>query len=125
MLSLELKSKSPESAVVLIEIENNFSSPVMVSKDVVLLDGFTSDKFDVIDKSSNLSLPYLGRSVKYQPQKMQLQEHEKLVSELNLKDVYDLENCHEYLVIYKTTAIVEDSVLYLSGETNINTGECN
>lgn len=125
MLSLELKSKNSKSSVVLIEIENNFPNPVTVSSDIALLDGFTSDKFNVIDKVSNLSMPYLGKSIKYKPQKIQLQEHEKLVSELNLKDVYALENCHEYTVIYKTVAIVGDDVLHLSGETTIDIGECN
>lgn len=125
MLSLELKSKSSESGVVLIEIKNNFPRPVMVSSDIALLDGFTSDKFRVIDKASNLSVPYLGKTIKYKPQKTQLQEHEKLVSELNLKDAYPLENCHDYTVTYKTTAIVGEDVLHLSGEISINIGECN
>ena len=125
MLNLELKGKNSKNGIISVEIENQSPDPIMISGDVILLDGFTSDKFKIIDKASNESLVYLGQLVKYKPQKIELNEHQKLISELNLKDAYNLEDCHEYQVIFKTIAIVGHDIFHLSGEISINIGECN
>jgi hypothetical protein len=119
MLTLQLKEASSKKGSIIIEIENNLQKPLHISRDAILLDGFTSNKFDITDKITHATLTYEGVSVKYRPQKIELKEHAKLTSELDLKEVYDLEECHQYEVVFKTIAITEEDVINLSGAVDI------
>jgi hypothetical protein len=54
-----------EHGKILLAIENENENPVTVSTDIILHDGFTSNKFKVIDKNTSTVLPYMGKNVKY------------------------------------------------------------
>jgi hypothetical protein len=119
MLNLRLKEAVSKKGLIEIEIQNNSQKPLMLFRDIILLDGFTSDKFQVADKTTQSTLLYKGRLVKYRPTKIKLDENDKLISKLDLKDVYDLERCHQYEIVFKTLAVVDENTISLSGALNI------
>lgn len=119
MLNLRLKEAGSKKGLIEIEIQNNVQKPLMLFRDIILLDGFTSNKFQVVDKTTQNTLLYKGRSIKYRPTKIKLEEHDKLISKLDLKDVYDLEKCHQYEIVFKTLAVVDENAISLSGALNI------
>ncbi len=124
MLNFSFKSLKSDHGKILLEIENENENPVTVSTDIILHDGFTSNKFKVIDKNTGTVLSYLGKSVKYTPEKVEMKSHQKLTSELDLKEVYNLQKCHEYLVEFHSIGVVEGNVLNLSGEITIESEGC-
>jgi hypothetical protein len=119
MLNLRLKEAGSKKGLIEIEIQNNVQKPLMLFRDIILLDGFTSNKFQVVDKTTQNTLLYKGRSIKYRPTKIKLEEHDKFISKLDLKDVYDLEKCHQYEIVFKTLAVVDENAISLSGALNI------
>ena len=66
----------------------------------------------------------MGRNVKYIPEKVEIKSHQKLTSELDLKEVYNLEKCHEYVVEFHSTGVVEGNIVNLFGETTIESEGC-
>jgi hypothetical protein len=58
------------------------------------------------------------------PEKVAIKSHQTLTSELNLKEVYNLEKCHEYVVEFHSIGVVEESVVNLFGEIVIASEEC-
>jgi len=120
MLSLKLHEIQFGNGSIVLEITNNLPKTVNISRDTILLDGFTSNKFCVKDKSTNENLIYKGVSAKYRPKKIDIKDNERLESELDLKDVYDLKKCHSYEVSFETIAIIEDGIENLSGIVNID-----
>jgi|GEM_PF-6991585 len=124
MLTLLLKNQAHKKSVVTIELENKSSESVLISKDSLLLDGFTSNKFNIIDKNTGFNVPYEGRFVKYKPDSIELSKFEKITSNIDLEQVYNLEECHQYNVSFETILIIGDEIIRLSGLTDIEM-ECN
>jgi hypothetical protein len=115
MLEFYLECQNPNKSIITLEIENRHPDSILISKDSILMDGFTSNKFTIIDTHTGKTIPYEGRNVKYIPKKIELKEQESLISELNLAEVYSLEKNHEYHVSFKSSLIIEDEFIQLSG----------
>jgi len=117
--TLLLKNETNKKGVVTIELENKSLELLKIYSSSLLLDGFKSDKFDITDQETGYNLPYQGRLVKYIPDIIELPELGKITSILDLKEVYDLEECHQYNVVFETVLFIGDESLMLSGSTSI------
>lgn len=124
MVSVHLEIKNKGKGIVVLEMENTGSEAVSISSDSILLDGFTSDKFKITDICTGNNIIYEGRYVKYKPKKLSLGSYEKIQSELDLTQVYDLEDCHKYDISFESYALISGESVSLSGGTVLEM-ECN
>ena len=117
-MGLKLKLKKGEGIErghVLVELEviNDSDRDVYIPRDLLLLDGFTSDKFNVVKHTidGDVGIHYEGRFVKYSPGRELLEHHGKIINVLNLADVYDFQSISEegkYSVMYHSPSIWYD-----------------
>ena len=121
MANLNFEIKSKANGVIILELQNKGVSPVSLSRDSILLDGFTSNKFQITDLADQSKLEYQGRSVKYKPEKFWLEAGSKVSSELDLLEVYFLESCHTYDVNFRNSIIADNEIVKISGSVNLTT----
>jgi len=103
-------SASKQGICILLELQNSGDQDVYVSRGVLMLDGFRSNKFSVIDTSSfAVEVPYIGKNVKYHPQSFILKAHDTISNEVNLSDAYDFgatQENEEYKISYESYALI-------------------
>lgn len=91
-----------------LELENESDLDVEVPRDLLLLDGFTSDKFHIIKQCADgdVDVPYKGRFVKYKPGNEIVKAHSKISKVLDLSDAYNLDEVGDkYSISYSSPAI--------------------
>ena len=90
-----------------LELENVYDQDICITRDLLLLDGFTGDKFNIGRHSADgvMEVPYAGKSIKYNPEKQVIKAHEKISNMLNLAESYDfgdMSEGDEYVVTYNS-----------------------
>jgi hypothetical protein len=117
-MDLRLKLKKGEviekgEVLVELEIVNDSDRDVYIPRDLLLLDGFTSDKFNVVKHTAegDVGIDYEGKFVKYSPGKELLESNGKITNILNLAEAYDFHGIPgegKYSVTYNSPSIWYD-----------------
>ncbi len=99
-LNLENKKLNATTINVILKVKNDSDKNYLISKDIIMIDGFLAHKFEIIDDAGNI-LKYKGISAKYSPGYIFLERGQELYNELNLASAYDFKPGH-YKISYNT-----------------------
>lgn len=100
-LNPKMNPSDNEEVKMSLSIENKAAKDCFISRDVIMLDGFKNDKFQIVHHNGEKAT-YTGRYVKYYPELILLKENGFLSNELNLSEAYEFSKDGDYSITYST-----------------------